>query len=109
MYHVCKESLQLQIGLSQLEIGLSQPEAGPIAPQISSSHFPCPSPCPGPWQCLLFLNEDNTYECMYVCMYESMYVCMYVDGLMGCPEDHVHTHAHDHFVMGSCLCIELPR
>ena len=46
---------------------------------------------------------------MYVCMKVCMYVCMYVDGLMGCPEDHVHTHAHDHFVMGSCLCIELPR
>ena len=28
----------------------------------------------------------------------------YVDGLTGCPEDHVHTHAHENLVMGSCLC-----
>ena len=29
----------------------------------------------------------------------------YVDGLTGCPEDHVHTQAaHENFVMGSCLC-----
>lgn len=32
----------------------------------------------------------------------------YVDGLTGCPEDHVHTHAHENFVVGSCLCSNCP-